>query len=138
MKLITAFRFNQLGAILSVAAIAGFLSACSYTYEPPRPCDLPPTVSYQTNVLPILKEQCYSCHSADKYKTETSNTLNMEDFASLKYYATPANGRENVSYLIGNIRHAPGFQPMPKDGQKLSACEIALIQAWVDAGAPNN
>jgi hypothetical protein len=95
-------------------------------------------VSYQAHILPILREQCYSCHSADKYKTETSSTLNMEDFASLKYYATPANGRDNVSYLIGNIRHAPGFQPMPKDGQKLSACEIALIQAWVDAGAPEN
>lgn len=138
MKLNSTFKLHQLGAILLVTAVAGWLSACSYTYEPPRPCDLPATVSYQAHILPILKEQCYSCHSADKYKAETSSTLNMEDFASLKYYATPANGRDNVSYLVGNIRHAPGFQPMPRDGQKLSACEIALIQAWVDAGAPNN
>jgi hypothetical protein len=138
VKLITSSWFRRSGVIAVAIVASGYLSACSYTYEPPRPCDLPLTVSYQSNVLPILKQQCYSCHSADKYKTETSNTLNMEDFTSLKYYAMPAYGIDNVSYLVGNISHAPGFQPMPKDAQKLSACEIAIIQAWVDAGALNN
>lgn len=124
-----------------VATIAvSYLSACSYTNSADTitPCDLPLTVSYQANVLPILKQQCYRCHSADKYKVLTSNTLNMEDFAALKYYATPANGRNNVSYLVGNIRHDEGFVKMPYDGGKLSDCEIATIKAWVDAGALSN
>ena len=124
-----------------VATIAvSYLSACSYTNSADTitPCDLPLTVSYQANVLPILKQQCYRCHSADKYKVLTSNTLNMEDFAALKYYATPANGRNNVSYLVGNIRHDEGFVKMPYDGGKLSDCESATIKAWVDAGALSN
>ncbi len=140
MKLFIHSLFRQRGAFLFVLSLAGCLSACSYTNSADdlTPCNLPATVSYQVDVLPILKQQCYRCHRADKYKVLTSNTLNMEDFGSLKYYATPANGRNNVSYLVGNIRHDAGFNPMPDDGGKLSDCDIALIKAWVDAGAPNN
>lgn len=121
-------------------ALAGVSAACSYTnsYEPPAPCNLPTTVSYQTHVLPILVQNCYSCHSAQNYKSLTSNTLNMEDFTQVKFYATPANGLNNVSYLVGNIRHDPGFVAMPNNANKLADCDIALIKAWVDAGAPNN
>ena len=126
--------------MLAATVAISCLSACSYTNsaDTVTPCNLPLTVSYQANVLPILQQQCYRCHSADKYKVLTSSTLNMEDFASLKYYATPANGRNNVSYLVGNIRHDDGFVKMPYDGGKLSDCEIATIQAWVDAGALSN
>ena len=126
--------------MLAAIIASSCLSACSYTNSADTitPCNLPLTVSYQANVLPILQQQCYRCHSADKYKVLTSSTLNMEDFASLKYYATPANGRNNVSYLVGNIRHDDGFVKMPYDGGKLSDCEIATIQAWVDAGALSN
>jgi len=125
-----------------VLAVAGALSACSYTnaydYEPPPPCNLPTTVSYQNHVLPILVQNCYSCHSAQNYQALSSKTFNMEDFTQVKYYATPANGINNVSYLVGNIRHDPGFVPMPNNGGKLSDCQIATIKAWVDAGAPSN
>jgi hypothetical protein len=122
------------------ASIVSYLSACSYTNSADTltPCNLPQTVSYQVDVLPILKQQCYRCHSADKYQLLSASTLNMEDFTSLKYYAIPANGRDNVSYLVGNIRHDPGFVAMPIDGGKLSDCEIATIKAWVDAGALSN
>ena len=140
MKLITSSWIRRSGVLLVVTVAISYLSACSYTNSADTitPCDLPLTVSYQANVLPILKQQCYRCHSADKYKVLTSNTLNMEDFAALKYYATPANGRNNVSYLVGNIRHDEGFVKMPYDGGKLSDCEIATIKAWVDAGALSN
>lgn len=121
-------------------AVTSALTACSYTnaYEAPAPCNLPATVSYQVHVLPILVQNCYSCHSAQNYQALSSKTFNMEDFTQVKYYATPANGLNNVSYLVGNIRHDPGFVPMPNNGGKLSDCEIATIKAWVDAGAPSN
>ncbi len=117
------------------------LSACSYTNAsdtPPTPCALPQTVSYQNNVLPILKEDCYSCHNAKDYQTLTSGTLNMEDFSQLHEYTLTSNGHNNTSFLIGNIRHDPGFVAMPYGGGKLDDCEIATIEAWVNAGAPQN
>ena len=129
------------GAALGLAvALAGVSAACSYTnsYEPPAPCNLPATVSYQVHVLPILVQQCYSCHSAQNYKSLTSNTFNMEDFTQVQFYSNPANGRNNVSYMVGNIRHDAGFVAMPYGGGKVSDCDIALIKAWVEAGARNN
>jgi len=140
VKLFTFSVLRCCAAFLVALAGAGYLSACSYTNSADTiaPCNLPTTVSYRLDVLPILKQQCYRCHSADKYKVLASSVLNMEDFSSLKYYATPANGRNNVSYLVGNIRHDEGFIAMPYDGGKLSDCEIATIKAWADAGALSN
>ncbi|HET9505344.1 MAG TPA: hypothetical protein VFO93_17505 [Hymenobacter sp.] len=136
---LNAFAYR--GAILGVAlGLGSLLAACSYTnaYEAPAPCNLPATVSYQVHVLPILTKNCYSCHSAKDYQQSTAGTFNMEDFTQVKFYSNPANGRNNVSYMVGNIRHDAGFVPMPNNGDKLSVCDIATIKAWVDAGAPNN
>lgn len=135
--------FAYRGAVLGLAlGLGSLLAACSYTnaYETPAPCNLPATVSYQVHVLPILTKNCYSCHSAQEYQKSTASggIFNMEDFTQVKFYSDPANGRSNVSYMVGNIRHDAGFLPMPKNGNKLSDCDIATIKAWVDAGAPNN
>jgi hypothetical protein len=125
--------------MLAISALS-LLSACSYTngYEAPAPCNLPQTVTYQLDVLPILKEDCFRCHSADKYQISSSGTLNMEKFSELQAYTMPASGHNGISALLGNIRHDPGFVNMPSDGGKLDDCEIAVIKAWIDQGAPQN
>jgi len=140
VKNFTILSIHRTAALGLAFAITGALAACSYTnsYEPPAPCNLPQTVSYQAHVLPILVQNCYSCHNAQNYKSLASNTFNMEDFTQVKYYSSPANGINNVSYMVGNIRHDAGFVAMPSNGGKLSDCEIATIKAWVDAGAPSN
>lgn len=119
----------------------GLLSACSYTNAsdvPPTPCSLPEKVSYQTDVLPILKQNCYACHSAKSYQASSGGALNMEDFSQVNHYSTTGPGK--VSFMVGNIRHdaAPGYVAMPYGGGKLSDCEIATIEAWVNAGASQN
>lgn len=40
--------------------------------------------------------------------------------------------------LLGSINHTPGFDPMPLNSNKLSDCEIFIIQQWVDQGALEN
>ncbi len=143
MKL-SNFLLNRL-RLLCGPALAGIvlLSACSYTHESiPEPAcsSLPAAISYQTHVLPILKNDCYRCHDAQHYQTLALGALNMEEFNDLKYWSTPANGLNGQSWLIGNMRNDPGgFKRMPFDGVGgPSTCDIALIKAWVDAGAPNN
>jgi hypothetical protein len=44
------------------------------------------------------------------------------------------------SYLYQKITGAPGISgsPMPLSGGPLTAGDIALIQQWINAGAPNN
>lgn len=142
MKLSTFLPLGLSPLLGLILASAGLLSACSYTQlaEPVTSCpSLPTTISYKNNVLPILRNDCYRCHNAQSYKTSALGALNMEDFNDLKYWSTPANGMNGQSWLVGNMRHDPGFKPMPYDGVGgPDACDIALIKAWVDAGAPNN
>lgn len=120
------------------------LGACSYTREsiPEPTCpSVPVSVSYKTDVLPILQSRCYRCHSAANYNNASPNgsngALNMEAFAALKTWTQPLGGAE--SYIVGSIKQLPGYNKMPYDGNNgPDACQIATIKAWVDAGAPNN
>lgn len=84
-------------------------------------------MKYSTDISAILSGSCYSCHSG----ATVNAGVNLSTYAGVK--AVVDNGK-----LIGVITHAPGFKPMPDGGQKLSDCNIAKIQAWVTAGAPNN
>lgn len=86
-------------------------------------------MSYVNNILPILKNNCYSCHSTGNSVGSTGVLLNNYD--SLMTYVT--NG-----YLIGDITHSAGFVAMPYMKPKLDTCSINQISAWVNQGAPNN
>ena len=107
------------------------ISACYYDVEEELypgviPCDSS-NVTYAAKVLPIITFNCFGCHSA----SVASGNVILEGHSNLKTYAD--NGR-----LIGSITHAPGFSPMPKGGNKLSECDINIIQAWITSGAANN
>ena len=84
-------------------------------------------MQYSANVLPILVANCYSCHA---------NGI-VNGGVSLDGYSNVVTQVQNGS-LIKAITHAPGVVPMPFDGGKLSDCNIAIIQAWVNESAPDN
>lgn len=86
-------------------------------------------MKYATNVVPILQNNCYGCHGAGN--TAGSGGILLEGYANLRPYAL--NGK-----LVGNISHAPGFNPMPLGLPKLPDCEINTITDWVKNGYLNN
>ncbi|WP_222940383.1 hypothetical protein [Hymenobacter sp. BT491] len=94
---------------------------------PKIPCTTPDVVSYSLSISPLLDRNCRTCHNP----TLLTGGVNLEDFAELKR-------RAGTGQLIGVVSHAPGFAQMPKDGAKLSECDIELLRKWVDAGALNN
>jgi hypothetical protein len=108
------------------------LSSCTYEkadeIATPRViCTTPSVVSYSLSISPILDRNCRSCHNA----ALLTGGVNLEDFAVLKQHV-------NSGVLMGNVKHLPGYMPMPQNAAKLSDCDIDLLQKWVDAGAPNN
>jgi cytochrome c553 len=112
-----------------------WLSSCTYdnaedlAAEEPEPtptCDVR-SVTYTASISPILAQSCRGCHNAGS----PAGGINLVDYAQVKRYAD--NGR-----LIGSISHAAGYRAMPLNGAKLSDCDIARFQAWINAGAPNN
>ena len=125
-------RLLPLLMILASGAIVASFGGCSKTSEdklaPPAPCDTT-NISYSTQVVSILTENCYSCHGNGS--TGGSGGINLNTYVNLKVYAD--NG-----YLVGNVTHAAGYPGMPYGKPPLPACEINTIVAWVHQGALNN
>ncbi len=86
------------------------------------------SVSFTMDIVPILSNNCYSCHS-------NLNAPSFGDGLSFEDYRDVAGNAERI---IGAINHKEGFQPMPRDANKLDPCSINLIETWARSGAPDN
>jgi hypothetical protein len=92
-------------------------------------------VDYATDVRPILKRHCYSCHGALRQKSG----LRLDHASFLRAggergEAIAAAG--GASLLIQAVRGEADFERMPLDAKPLTDGEIATLAAWIDAGAP--
>jgi hypothetical protein len=93
-----------------------------------------PPPGFQQDVLPILTAHCLKCHGAGpRVRAE----LDLRSAAGLLKggESGPAlvPGSAEKSLLLQMIRK--GEMP-PRDNPRLAAAEIALLQRWIDAGAP--
>jgi mono/diheme cytochrome c family protein len=122
--------------ILIVPVILFLFSACYYENEesvygkPDGSCDST-NVTYSKSVQPIIQTWCLGCHSDAQVAGGSGGGNHLEGYSNLRVYAL--NGR-----LLGAVEHRPGYSPMPKYGNKLSDCDIAIIKNWVVKGAFNN
>ena len=93
-------------------------------------------VSWWRDVTPIFKRSCNGCHNPNKLKGEVDTST----FAGLmkpgKHGSNLAAGDPAKSLLITSIS---GKEPdMPKEGEALSAKEVALITRWIQEGAKDD
>ena len=117
--------------ILAVIGVSGFIlyiSGCSKangdTVGAGMTCDTT-HVSYSSDVVPILRNRCYSCHKGPG----ASSSFDFSNYESAK----------NLGGLIVDaITHTSDFTPMPYGLPMLPSCEINTIVAWVNQGTPNN
>lgn len=115
--------------------IAGFIlffAGCSKESEDKltnnNACDTT-KVKYSTQIVPILQENCYTCHGNGN--TIGSGGIPLYTYSQLKGYA-------DAGFLVGNVTQATGYIGMPYLLPALPACETNTIVAWVHQGAPNN
>ena len=90
------------------------------------PCDST-IITYSGKVLPILSSVCVSCHSG----SAPASGIKLDQYGSVRGVALGG-------LLLGVINHDPAYPAMPKNGGKLSDCNINIITKWIAAGAPNN
>src|SRR5882762_9615599 len=98
--------------------------------------DVAPKPTY-SQVRAIFAQHCLSCHDSK----EQEGSLILETHQSLlkggDSGAVIVPGKAAESLLVQQIEHAKKpFMPPPKKGDKLPPQEIAVIRAWIDAGAP--
>lgn len=116
----------------SILVFSLVLTGCYYDkeealYGQPVPCESG-TVTYSPTITGMLTSYgCLGCHAG----TNPSGNVNLQGYAGVK--AVADNGK-----LLGVISHSTGFSPMPMGGNKMAACDINKIKAWVEGGALNN
>jgi hypothetical protein len=87
-------------------------------------------VNYVQSVVPIIENNCLSCHS-NTSATALGGNVRLEDYDDIKL-------RADDGKLLGTISHTPGFVPMPDGAPKLPDCNIDIIRLWIEAGALDN
>ena len=93
----------------------------------------PPTVTYEDDVLPILRQKCFSCHKPDK----KSSDLDLTNYGNLMLGGASGEvveaGDSASSYLYQLITHES--EPyMPPEQPKLPDEMIETIRKWIDGG----
>jgi mono/diheme cytochrome c family protein len=102
--------------------------------EVPAPEASTSSVSFASDVMPILNNSCINCHGGD----QTKAGLDMKTYESLM-----AGSFNGTVIVAGNSADSLLIQmvekgKMPKRGDKLTPDQVKLISDWVAAGALNN
>lgn len=88
---------------------------------------------FRTDVLPIMKQNCYKCHGNGKTKGDLS--LDVEEISKHIGSNKPIQpGNVKDSKIIKLINGVDGDR-MPLKGRHLTEEEIAIITEWVAEGA---
>jgi mono/diheme cytochrome c family protein len=126
----------------SLAAIS--LASAAVLWQP-RPVaakgadPAPGTVEYyQTKVVPIFEANCYSCHGGTNHRGGLSMATRAGMMQGGHDGTVLVPGHADQSLLVKLIRHegpADDPMPMPPKGDKISDADIAIVTAWVNAGA---
>ncbi len=112
--------------LMSVAMISGCFYDSEEDLYPDTICDTV-DVSYANDIKPIINNSCIGCHSA----AANQGNVTLEGHESLLKYVDDKS-------LLGSVQQIAGFSPMPQGASKISDCNIAKIQSWINAGSPNN
>jgi hypothetical protein len=86
-------------------------------------------LSYATHIKPIIDGKCLGCHNTQS----PGGGINFSTHAGVSGLALAPSG-----VFMGAVRRLQGFSPMPKNGPRLTDCQIDRLQAWINRGAPNN
>jgi hypothetical protein len=91
-------------------------------------------VSFERDVLPLLKSHCWSCHSAEKQ--ESGLRLDRRDAMLQGGDQGPAvkPGDSAASRLIHYVAATDADKVMPPDGDRLPEAAVAILRNWIDQG----
>ena len=109
-------------------AISVFYSYCTYDHTlPVCGADQNRSISYRSDVMPILAAQCLQCHDT---KSRSGGVV-LDTYEKVKLYA-------DAGELYNTVSYAAGYLPMMPKGGKLSDCDILIIKKWAEEKSPDN
>jgi uncharacterized membrane protein len=84
-------------------------------------------VTYSTSIKPMIQNNCQGCHSG----AAPGGGIDLSTYAGVKAIAD--NGK-----FFGSISFLQGYSSMPKNGSKMTDCQINMVKIWINQGAPQN
>jgi len=92
------------------------------------------SVDFARDVQPLFAKHCYSCHGPEKQRG--GYRLDKKSFALKAGEEKPiVPGKSAESSMISRVLSNDPDEVMPSKGERLSKEEVALLKAWIDAGA---
>ncbi len=82
-------------------------------------------ITWDSKISEIFVNNCVQCHNAELHYRDIRHDTYTEELKVIQ------SGR-----LRGAINHLSGYVPMPYEQGKLPACELQLINLWLDNGFP--
>jgi len=96
-------------------------------------------IDFNTQIQPILSENCYACHGPDGETVEAGLRLDSEKDALKGGESGKAivPGDPGKSLIIERITHSDPDEvmPPPKKKDRLKPAQVALIRQWIEEGA---
>jgi uncharacterized membrane protein len=99
------------------------------------------TVSFSSDVFPIIKKRCLPCHAADSENPSEFFMETLPDIAKGGKHGKPIIPKDgDASILVQKIKPNPPFgEQMPlMTKKKLTDDEVDLFKTWIDQGAKKN
>jgi WD40 repeat protein len=133
---IASIRRCKFKVSTSIILLVGgvFLTPASVSAQPAQPAKN--SVSFISDVAPILKENCFACHDAKKRKGK----LDMSTFESFRKGGSKEDpitpGKPDESLLIDVLTTKDNSRMPPKEaGEPLEKSKIEIIEKWIAEGA---
>lgn len=94
---------------------------------------------YREKVAPLLRAECYSCHSAGSDKLKAGLRVDTRAALLAGGDTGPAiePGKSSESLLVQALRHQDGLEMPPKKA-RLPEAVVRDVARWIDLGAPES
>jgi mono/diheme cytochrome c family protein len=132
-------RFERLGAherlkrgslrpVLVILGVLAFAPRLTLAEEP---------VDFRREVLPILSQNCFTCHGPDSNTRKADLRLDLKEGALRTKDPVIVPGKSSESELFHRVssKDPDELMPPPKSGKKLAAAQIEALKRWIDQGA---
>src|SRR4051812_44570583 len=97
------------------------------------------SATFSRDILPILSDNCFSCHGPDEKARKAKLRLDIKEGAfRVKddvHVVVPGKSSKSELYRRLTSRDPDDVMPPPKSTRKLSQDQIELIRKWIDSGA---
>jgi len=132
-----AHRVHFNSVLFCLLAAGGWLAAGSPARAVDRPA--PARINFSREILPVLSDNCFSCHGPDEKNRKARLRLDTHEGALRVKdgVAVIAPGRSTASELVRRITSPDedDVMPPPKSNRKLTPAQIELLKRWIDQGA---